>query len=160
MPRQPRPDSRRRAPAARTRAAQPPQEALTGRLPSSGLTTRAAVLGLVLCGLVVTAALPLRELLDQRNQIAEVRQQQAAQQARVDELTTLRAQLDDPNFIKSLASERLHFIVPGERQYIYIKAPVAAPAPVQGTAAQPVGEDAPWYSQLYGTVQNADKPPR
>jgi cell division protein FtsB len=171
MPRQTRPDSRRRAsasrPSARQRlgkrtptAAQATAQAkqVAAKLPSSGLTTRAAVLGLVLCGLVVSAALPLREMLDQRGEIAEVRQEQAARKERVDALEERRRLLDDPAFLRDLARQRLHFVLPGERQYKLIVPPTQAPAPVDGTSVAPVGADAPWYSQLYGTVQNADRP--
>ena len=161
MPRQDRPDARRRSaprPSARARAATRSPQPSPPAPPASGLTTRAAVLGLVLCGLVVSAALPLRELLDQRGEIAELRQEQAERLERVEALEERRRLLSDPDYVANLARERLHFVRPGERIYILTKPATPTPAPVQGNPAPPVGDEAPWYSQLYGTVESADRP--
>ena len=126
----------------------------------SGLTTRAAVLGLVVCGLVVSAALPLREYLSQRGQIASARAKNAQQQARVDALEKQLAQWKDPAYVKAQARERLHFVMPGEYSYVVLT-PKKATTPT-GRAALPgtvaVGPEAPWYSQVWGSVRAADRP--
>jgi cell division protein FtsB len=125
-----------------------------------GLTTRAAVLGLVVCGLVVSAALPLREYLSQRGQIASARERNAQQQARVDALEKQLRQWQDPAYVKAQARERLHFVLPGEYSYVVLR-PSTAPVPT-GRAALPgvqaVGPEAPWYSQVWGSVRAADRP--
>ncbi|HTL24619.1 MAG TPA: septum formation initiator family protein [Mycobacteriales bacterium] len=125
-----------------------------------GLTTRAAVLGLVVCGLVVSAALPLREYLSQQSQIAGARARNAQQQARVDALERQLQQWRDPAYVKAQARTRLHFVMPGEYAYVVLS-PTAAPLPA-GRAALPgvqaVGPEAPWYSQLWAGVQSADRP--
>jgi cell division protein FtsB len=126
----------------------------------AGLTTRAAVLGLVVCGLVVSAALPLREFLSQRSQISSARERNAQQQARVDALEKQLKQWQDPAYVKAQARERLHFVLPGEYSYVVL-GPSTAPAP-SGRAALPgvqaVGPEAPWYSQVWGSVRAADRP--
>ena len=127
---------------------------------SAGLTTRAAVLGLVLCALVVSAALPLREFLSQRADIQHLQQSQAAARARVAALEEQKARLEDPDYAAALARDRLHFVRPGEVAYVVI-APSAAPAsPTEArrAASAPVGPEAPWYSQLWGSVRSADRP--
>ncbi|MEO6204273.1 MAG: septum formation initiator family protein [Mycobacteriales bacterium] len=126
----------------------------------AGLTTRAAVLGLVFCALVVSAALPLREYLGQRAHIAGLEQQQRAARERVAALEEQQAKLQDPAYIAALARDRLHFVRPGETAYVVI-APSAAPRDAAGKARAldaAVGPQAPWYSQLWGSVRSADRP--
>jgi cell division protein FtsB len=124
-----------------------------------GLTTRAAVLGLVACGLVVSAALPLREYLSQRGQIAAAQAKKAQLQTQVDALEHQLQQWQDPAYVKAQARTRLHFVLPGEVAYVVL-APTASPVP-SGTAALPgvsaVGPEAPWYSQVWGSVRAADR---
>ncbi|MDX6198461.1 MAG: hypothetical protein QOJ79_1612 [Actinomycetota bacterium] len=126
----------------------------------AGLTTRAAVLGLVLCALVVSAALPLREFLSQRADIRHLQQAQAATRARVASLEEQKARLEDPDYVAALARDRLHFVRPGEVAYVVI-APSAAPSTPtdqRRAASAPAGPEAPWYSQLWGSVRSADRP--
>src|SRR3954449_12675148 len=133
---------------------------MTATRSPAGLTTRAAVLGLVLCALVVSAALPLREFLSQRADIRHLQQSQAAARARVASLEEQKARLEDPDYVAALARDRLHFVRPGEIAYVVI-APSAAPVPAadaQRVASAPPGPEAPWYSQLWGSVRGADRP--
>jgi cell division protein FtsL len=164
-----RPDPRRRAdparrprPATRTRSTSgsgaPARPAAGGR--GARLTTRAAVLGLVLCAVVVSAALPLREYLSQRGQISALEQQQRAQKERVAALQEQQRRLSDPARVAALARERLHFVLPGETAYVVV-GPTAAPGAAAG--ADPAGAPAaggPWYSQLWDSVRAADTAPR
>ncbi len=132
----------------------------SGPAPRSGLTTRAAVLGLVVCALVVSAALPLREYLSQRSQIASAQAKQAVQQQRVAALEDQLRQLQDPAFLKAQARTRLHFVLPGETAYVVLT-PSAAPVPAGALAlkgARATGPEAPWYSQVWGSVRAADRP--
>lgn len=121
------------------------------------------MLGLVACGLVVSAALPLREYLSQRGQIAAAEARNAQQRARVEALEQQLAQWRDPAYVKAQARERLHFVLPGEYAYVVLD-PSAAPssgvaprrAALPGAVA--VGPEAPWYSQVWGSVRAADRP--
>ena len=123
-----------------------------------GLTTRTAVLGLVFCALVLSAALPLREYLSQRSQIAAAQAKQSEQKARVRMLEQQLRQLQDPAYVKAEARSRLHYVLPGETPYVLLT-PSAAPLPTGTgvlagtTVARP---ESPWYSQLWATVQAAD----
>lgn len=127
-----------------------------------GLTTRAAVLGLVVCALVVSAALPLREFLSQRGEIAKTQAAQRQQRARVAALEAQLGRLQDPAYLRAQARVRLHFVLPGETAYVVL-APGGRPAaPKPGRAAlsgaTATGPEAPWYSQVWGSVRAADRP--
>jgi cell division protein FtsB len=127
-----------------------------------GLTTRAAVLGLGLCALLVAAALPMREYLAQRAELAAAEEANAAARQRVAELEHIKARQSDPAFVKAQAREKLHFVMPGETSYLLIPvtpAPTAAARPSTAPTATPLvsSPEAPWYSQLYATVQAADE---
>lgn len=141
-------DSRRRR--------QAPAERSSGTA-STGLTTRAAVLGLVVVGLLISAALPARQLLTQRGDLAEAEVARSAAQERVSGLEQELTRLDDPTYVAGLARSRLHFVLPGETTYQVInpeKAP-ATPEPSGATARS----DVPWYTQLWDTTTVADEPP-
>ncbi len=118
------------------------------------------MLGLVVCGLVVSAALPLREYLSQRGRIASAQAKNAQQQARVEALENELRQWRDPAYIRAQARTRLHFVMPGE--YAYVVVAPKAPAAPAGQAALPgvqaIGPEAPWYSQVWAGVQAADRP--
>ena len=117
-----------------------------------GLTGRAAVLFLVVGALLVSAALPLRVYLAQRGQISELRAQQSATRLRVGELEAEKARLADPAYVAAEARRRLHYVLPGETAYVVIE---PSPGPVSESA---VRATAPWYSQVWGSVQAADQP--
>ena len=157
-----RPDAGRRSAA---RAASRAQSRSAASEPSSvrraaGLTTRAAVLGLVVCALMLSAALPLREFLGQRSTISQLEPQQDAARKRVQALEEQKERLEDPAYVAALARDRLHFVRPGETAYVVIapSAPPVAPKDAQRAAAAPTGPEAPWYSQVWGSVRSADRP--
>ena len=118
------------------------------------------MLGLVLCALVVSAALPLREFLSQRGEIDAATARQAAQQARVAALDKQLQQLKDPAYLKAQARLRLHFVMPGETAYVVLSPPVPALAAGKAalTSSTASGPEAPWYSQVWGSVKTADRP--
>jgi cell division protein FtsB len=127
----------------------------------TGLTTRAAILGLVVCALVVSAALPLREYLAQRADIGRLEQQQALQRERVEALEAAKRQLEDPAYVQAEARRRLHFVLPGETAYVLL-APEPGQAPTGATAeqvAEAAGPEQPWFSQLWSSVEAADAEP-
>ena len=106
---------------------------------------------LVVATLVVSAALPLREFVAQRGEIAELTAANAAARERVSELTAERERQDDPEHVAAEARRRLHFVMPGETAYVVIP-----PTPAAGDGA--AEQDAPWYAQLWDTVEQADRP--
>ena len=84
----------------------------------------ATVAVLVVAVAVVTNTLPLRQIVDQRQEVAEAR-------ARLDELTVENAVLDDqvaalntPLEIERLAREKLGYVRPGEDAYVVVEQPI------------------------------------
>ncbi len=137
--------------AVRRTAAKAPAASTSSR---SDLTTRAAVLGLVLCALVLSAAVPLREFLSQRGEISRARQAQAQQRDRVAALEAQRKQFEDPAYVRQVARERLHFVMPGETAYVVLRP--EAPAPDAAARQRAARAGAPWYGQLWSSLQAAD----
>jgi len=126
--------------------------------PPAGLTTRAAGLGLAVCALVVSGALPLREYLSNRSHISSVEAAQAAQSQRVAARQRQLTQLQDPAYVRSQARLRLHFVLPGETAYVVLAPPTAAvPGAVKATPGSASrGPGRPWFSQVWGSVTAAD----
>jgi cell division protein FtsB len=141
-----------------TRTPTPPVAGRQKREPGtprrSLLTPRAAVLALVVAGLLASAALPLREYLRQRSEIAGLQAEQAAARERIAALEAERERLQDPAYIAAEARRRLHFVLPGETAYVVL-APEELPAE-QAEKAEAAAS--PWYSQLWSSVQEADRP--
>jgi len=118
------------------------------------------VLGLAVCIVVLTLAYPLREYLAQRNEIAHLTEQQRVQRGQVSALEQRRRQWNDPAYVKAQARKRLQYVMPGEIGYVVID-PGRQQAAPQGRLPMAVPprrstKNAPWYSQLWGTVQGAD----
>ena len=120
----------------------------------SPLTPRAAVLLLVIGGLLASAALPLKEYLAQRSEIAELEATQAAARERIAALEAERERLQDPAYIAAEARRRLHFVLPGETAYVVL-APEELPTE---QAEKAEAAQRPWYSQVWGSVEEADRP--
>jgi cell division protein FtsB len=116
------------------------------------LTGRAVILAGVLGMLVLTLAVPLRELLAQRAEINALRTSNEQAQARVDGLVLAQERLKDPAYVTSLIRERLHYVLPGEVGYVVLD-PQEAPAPSSGAKAP----TSAWYATLWESVQEADQ---
>jgi hypothetical protein len=104
--------------------------------------------------LAITLAPPTQRYFAQRAQInaykAEIEVANSALQSARDEL----ARWNDPTFVAAQARERLHYVFPGERQYVLTGVAVKAAqksAPAAPIANQiPVG--LPWYSELVASI--------
>lgn len=124
-----------------------------------GLTGRAAVLGLVVCALVLSLAYPAKEFLAQRGEIGRLEQQQREARERVAALEERSRQLSDPAYIRAQARERLHFVLPGETVYVVV--PPSDGTEAEGSAPElpAVSPQGSWYGRLWGTVRAADGAP-
>ena len=151
------PRPRRSGAAAPRRRAREPQltkaprargvvAATTGFLGLSS-TKRAAILALVMCALALTVAVPLRNYVAQRQELAAVSEQQQALAAEVDRLARERARLSDPAEVEAQARSRLGYVMPGEVPYV-VELPSGA------AAGPPPDPDAgvPWYRLLWREV--------
>lgn len=120
--------------------------ATTGLLGVSS-TRRAAVLAIVVCALALTVAVPLRNYVAGRQDLAEVSEQQRALAVEVDALSRERARLSDPAEIAAQARTRLGYVEPGEVPYVVQLPPGATAGPATGPDA-----GVPWYRTLWREV--------
>jgi cell division protein FtsB len=112
---------------------------------------RAAMLAAVVCVLALSVAVPLRNYVGQRSELAAVYEQQQVMADKVAELERRRALLADPQHLEAQARERLRYVRPGEVPYV-------VQLPAGGTAASVAGTGsavAPrqlWYAELWKSI--------
>jgi cell division protein FtsB len=117
------------------------------------------VLAVVLCAIVLTLAYPLREYLSQRGEIARLQQQQRDGAVAVAAMESANRRWADPEYVRSQARQRLHFVLPGETAYAVLlppSAPQLSRALPLGTVADPSGA---WYARLWSSVAAAGVAP-
>ncbi|MFM1789467.1 MAG: hypothetical protein RLZZ12_816 [Actinomycetota bacterium] len=119
-----------------------------------GISTRLLILFIVLFSIAVTLAPPTQHYFAQRAQISALEASVASNRAR---LLEARAELErwkDPEYVRSQARTRLHFVLPGERQYIILGAKNETVD--SSEAAAPINEDfplgVPWYSRIISSI--------
>jgi hypothetical protein len=112
----------------------------------------------VVCALALSLAYPLRELFAQRAEIAALHEHIADQRAEVAALEATKARWEDPAYVKAQARERLHFVMPGETQYVVVDPP---PAEADGARARGGGSttaasaDEAWFARLWASTQQS-----
>lgn len=116
------------------------------------LTSRAAVLAVVICAVALSLAYPVREYIAQRRQIDQLQAQRQATLTKLGQLQHQQQRLKDPAYVEQLAMDRLHLCMPGTRCYVVIGAGPGSPS---GHATAPGGP--PWYERLWGSVKAADQ---
>ncbi len=128
--------------------------AITSRLEDAGISGRLLIVFIALFIAAITLAPPVQQYFVQRAQISSL-QANVSDNSR--ELAAARAELEkwrDDNYIKAQARARLHFVLPGEREYIVIGTPGGS-VQKNTTAAQvsekfPLG--IPWYSRVISSI--------
>ena len=140
-------------PSARTLTAGPDPR------PSSGWV-RGAVLLSILVLLAVTLLPTARSVIRQRSEISTLQDNIATQTSTVAGLQGELGRWKDPAYVEQQARERLKFDRPGEVSYSVIDPTQAAPAIPSGAvvAAPSSSGRAPWYGQLWTSMQLADRP--
>ncbi|MFI0351496.1 septum formation initiator family protein [Actinomadura sp. 9N407] len=118
------------------------------------LTSRAAILAVVVCAIALSLAYPVREYVAQRQQIAELKQQERVARKRVDELTQRKQQLGEESYIKREATRRLHYCEPGVKCYIVLD---GGGGDEQRPQRDGTGSKPPWYETLWRSVEAADR---
>lgn len=115
------------------------------------------MLGLVLVFLVTFLASPLQQYFEQRAQINAVRADIAATQERITQARTDLQRWQDPAYVRAQARERLHFVVPGETQYIVVDANgdgVATDDP-QLPVVERISGEGTWYGRIISSIEIA-----
>ena len=132
------------------------KKSIQSGLKKRGLSNRALIVGIVLFVVAITLAPPIQHYFTQRAQINSLKTQISDNQAMLDKAAAELAQWDDPEYVASQARARLHFIFPGERQYI-----VVGDDEITGDGQQtkisgqlPIG--LPWYSRLISSITSTN----
>jgi cell division protein FtsB len=121
-----------------------------GSVAGPKLTSRAAVLAIVVCAIALTLAYPVREYIAERRQIDQLAATNAHLAATVQHMRAEARSLNSPAVIAQEARDDLHMCFPSETCY-----EVIFPArPHSRSAAQRTAS--PWYGRLWESVKKAD----
>jgi cell division protein FtsB len=102
----------------------------------------------------ITLAPPLQHYFAQRAQINSLRAQVNDSNNELERARAELAKWNDPKYVASQARTRLHFVFPGERQYIVLDAPKSdsqAEGPAAPIANQ-IPNGLPWYGRLVASI--------
>jgi cell division protein FtsB len=131
------------------------RSALESFAESRGISTRLLILFIVLFGVAVTLAPPTQHYFAQRAQISALEADVESNRAKLQEARAELQRWRDPEYIKSQARNRLHFVLPGERQYIILGVNKTIDEGTTPSAA-PVNQDfplgVPWYSRVISSI--------
>jgi hypothetical protein len=109
---------------------------------------------MVLVGLLLAYAYPVRVYLAQQAEIAGIEQQQREQRERIAGLADERAKWEDPEFIKAKAKKELQYVLPGEISLVPL--PDAASGAANPTTEPDPAATDPWYKKLWSSVDVAN----
>ena len=129
---------------------------IKGELKRQGLSNRALIVGVILFILAVTIAPPLQHYFNQKAQINSLRSQLQDNQAMLDAAAKELAQWNDPEYVASQARARLHFVFPGERQYIVVGDDALENLNEQTKVSEQLPVGLPWYSRLISSITSTN----
>ncbi len=120
-----------------------------------GVTARFIAISVVIFIIALTIAPPAQRYFTQRAQINAIESEIAVRKERLEQAEIELQKWRDPNYVKSQARERLHFVLPGERQYIVVG--VETKETAEEKKRMPVASkqfgSAPWYTKLISSIQ-------
>ena len=115
-------------------------------------SNRVLALSAILFVLALTIAPPVKHYFTQRAQISALKSQLSADQTALQKAQKELLLWQDPEYIKSQARERLHFVMPGERQYIVTEGETDAAQSGTTKIASSLADGQPWYSRLIASI--------
>ncbi len=130
------------------------RRALDGFAAKRGISTRLLILFIVLFSVAVTLAPPTQHYFAQRSQISALEADVASNRAKLQQVRAELERWKDPAYVASQARQRLHFVLPGERQYIILG--INPQTSSSAGSAAPINEDfplgVPWYSRVVSSI--------
>ena len=129
---------------------------IKSNLKKRGLSNRALVAGIVLFALAVTLAPPLQHYFTQKAQINSLQNQLADNQAMLEKAAKELELWNDPEFVASQARARLHFVFPGERQYIVVGNEKITQQDLEPKVSELLPVGVPWYSRLISSITSTN----
>ena len=116
---------------------------------------RALALWTIFFILALAIAPPVKHYFTQRAQISALNSQLASDNKALNAARQELLLWQDPEYIKSQARERLHFVLPGERQYIVTENGTASNTDEGTKVANSLTDGQPWYSRLIASITEA-----
>lgn len=121
-------------------------------------SARMFVLITILFLLTLTLAPPMKHYFTQRAQINSLNAQLVSDNKALENARKELLLWQDPEYVKSQARERLHFVLPGERQYIITEDNTSPETTVTTTVANALVDGQPWYIRLIASIsESGDK---
>jgi cell division protein FtsB len=114
--------------------------------------SRVLTLATILFLMALTIAPPIKNYFTQRAQISALKSQVESNNAALEQARKDLLMWRDPEFIKSQARERLHFILPGERQYIVTDSEGQYTQESGTTVANKIPDGQPWYARIIASI--------
>ena len=121
----------------------------SSRRPGSGRTFSLVAVFFIFA---LVLAPPIQNYFTQRAQINSLRAQVDGDRAALEAARLELIRWQDPEYVKAQARERLHFVMPGERQYIVTGSEITQAEPQTTQVAKQLPEGAPWYTKLIASV--------
>ena len=115
-------------------------------------SNRVLALSAILFLLALTIAPPVKHYFTQRAQISALKSQLAADNSALQKAREELMLWQDPEFVKAQARERLHFVLPGERQYIVINDSTTDTKNGTTKIASALTDGQPWYARLIASI--------
>ncbi len=115
-------------------------------------SNRVLALSAIFFVLALTIAPPVKHYFTQRAQISALKAQLSADNSALQKAREELTLWQDPEYIKSQARERLHFVLPGERQYIVTEGENEAGQNSTTKIASSLADGQPWYSRLLASI--------
>jgi hypothetical protein len=112
---------------------------------------------MLLLGLLLAYAYPVRVYMGQQAQIAMLLDQQHKQRATISSLAERRAKWDDPAYVTAQARRRLQYTLPGETPYVVIGGTSGATSGKDTGAPGEQAKAKAWYGKLWSSVEAADR---
>jgi cell division protein FtsB len=115
-------------------------------------SNRVLALSVIFFILALTIAPPVKHYFTQRAQISALKSQLSADNTALQKAREELTLWQDPEYVKSQARERLHFVLPGERQYIVTEGENDLTQNSTTKIASSLADGQPWYSRLIASI--------
>ena len=121
----------------------------SSRRPGSGRTFSLVAVFFIFA---LVLAPPIQHYFTQRAQINALRAQVDGDRAALEAARLELIRWQDPDYVKAQARERLHFVMPGERQYIVTVTPNEDGEVTVNKVADQLEDGAPWYTRMIASI--------
>ena len=115
-------------------------------------SNRVLALSAIFFILALTIAPPVKHYFTQRAQISALKAELSADNTALQKAREELLLWQDPEYIKSQARERLHFVLPGERQYIVTDGENNEQQNGSTKIASSLADGQPWYARLIASI--------